>query len=533
MVSPGGIIRTIAGNGTAGYSGDNGPATKAQIKYPAGLSFGHDGVLYLADRNNHVIRAVAPPFPGLSLYEIPVPSEDGSEFYIFDSEGRHLRTLDALTGAIRYELGYDSGSRLITITDESGNVTAIQRDMDGIPTAIASPHGQRTTLSAKSNGYLSGVSNPEGETFQPAYTDDGLLSTLTDRRNFIHNFTYDGLGLLTKDEDPAGGSKSLSRTEITNGYQVEMATAMGRTTNYSVENQLTGDQRRVNIYPDGTKTDTLNKSSGSRTIKLSDGTNIETLIGPDPRFGMQSPLIESATVKTPGGIAMTLSQSRAVTLTDPDNPLSLSTLTDTINRNGQTYTIAYDAVTRTFTKTTPVGRQETTKIDPLGRVIEEQRSGLNLMQYTYDAHGRLAGVIQAAGAETRPITLEYNLQGYLGSVTDPLSNVLRFEYDLMGRVKKEILPDLREIAYDYDSNGNLTSVTPPGKPSHSFTHNPVNLILEYNPPDVSPGTDKTQYSYNIDRQLTQILRPDGQTVDFAYDTGGRLSTITFPGGSVV
>ncbi|NJD69194.1 MAG: RHS repeat-associated core domain-containing protein, partial [candidate division NC10 bacterium] len=42
----------------------------------------------------------------------------------------------------------------------------------------------------------------------------------------------------------------------------------------------------------------------------------------------------------------------------------------------------------------------------------------------------------------------------------------------------------------------------------------------------------TTYTYNADRQLTQVTRPDGQTVDVAYDTAGRLSTTAFSRGQV-
>ena len=55
----GGTINTIAGNGTAGYSGDKGSATNAEINGPSGLALDSSGNLYIADTSNYVIREVA------------------------------------------------------------------------------------------------------------------------------------------------------------------------------------------------------------------------------------------------------------------------------------------------------------------------------------------------------------------------------------------------------------------------------------------------------------------------------------------
>ncbi|MBC7554425.1 MAG: T9SS type A sorting domain-containing protein [Taibaiella sp.] len=53
-----GIITTIAGNHKMGYSGDGGPATAAQLKYPWGIATDTEGNLYIADKENHAIRKV-------------------------------------------------------------------------------------------------------------------------------------------------------------------------------------------------------------------------------------------------------------------------------------------------------------------------------------------------------------------------------------------------------------------------------------------------------------------------------------------
>lgn len=54
------VITTVAGNGTAGYSGDGGPAAAAQLNQPHSIQFDRTGLLYICDIRNNVIRRVDP-----------------------------------------------------------------------------------------------------------------------------------------------------------------------------------------------------------------------------------------------------------------------------------------------------------------------------------------------------------------------------------------------------------------------------------------------------------------------------------------
>lgn len=59
-ITPAGIITAFAGNGQVGASGDGGPATAAMLNEPSGLALDAAGNVYIADTNNHRIRKVAP-----------------------------------------------------------------------------------------------------------------------------------------------------------------------------------------------------------------------------------------------------------------------------------------------------------------------------------------------------------------------------------------------------------------------------------------------------------------------------------------
>lgn len=53
-----GVITTVAGNGTEGYSGDGGPPAAAALNRPTGMGVATDGDYLIADANNNVIRAI-------------------------------------------------------------------------------------------------------------------------------------------------------------------------------------------------------------------------------------------------------------------------------------------------------------------------------------------------------------------------------------------------------------------------------------------------------------------------------------------
>lgn len=468
-----------------------------------------------------------------SVYETAIPSEDGSEVFVFTYSGRHLRTLNALTNAVIYTFQYDSNGYLTGITDGDGNVTTIELTGDGNPTAIVAPFGQRTTLALNNDGYLSTITSPAGESIQLGYTPDGLLTSLTDARGNTKTYTYDAMGRLIKDEDPEGGFLTLSRTTTGNDYEVTTTSAEGVVKRYQVEHLSTGEERRTNSLCCGNSIVTVTGTDGSTEITYPDGTIETTRMGPDPRFGMQSPMLQNGTITTPAGLVQKITGTRMVTLSDVDDPFSLQTQTDIRTINGRVYKHVYDAATKTRTSTSPMGRVVSSTIDNQGRVTKTTIPGLEPVIFGYDARGRSVTITAGSGADVRTTSLSYNNDGYLDTQSNPFSQETRFEYDPVGRRTQLTLPDSRQIGFGYDANGNTTSITPPGKPDHTFSYTKVNLEAAYNPPALGLVTTPTVREYNLDKRLSRITRPDGKTIQLDYNSKGKPELVTLPDSKTI
>jgi RHS repeat-associated protein len=465
-------------------------------------------------------------------------SEDGSEVYVFSSKGEHLQTVRPLTGALVYQFGYDSKGSLVTVTDATGNVTTIQRNPTEQPTAMVSPFGQTTMLAVDSHGFLSQVTDPLGKSETFVNSSTGLLLSRIDQNGNTFTYTYDGNGRLAKDADSLGGFMQLGRTIATSGmgWTVAETTSMGRTSSYHSTLTLPWIQdgtqpqseQHLNIWPDGlqaTSSKSLQNGQISESASLPDGTSSSTTLGPDPVWGLQVPVTTSQALAQ-GNLTMNITGSRTATLGTAGNPFSVSSETDTQTINGRTYTSAFSSSNRRWVSTSPVGRTLTVGLDSLERVASTQIAGLTATNLTYDPRGRLASTTQGP----RKTTFSYGSDGFLASVIDPLNLTTSFGYDGDGHLQSSTLPDGRVITYTYDANGNLTSVTPPGKSAHDFAYNAVDLPSSYTPPAVT-GTGATSYTYNLDRDLTTITRPDGEKINYGYDTAGRLISTGTPTGT--
>ncbi|MGH9785484.1 MAG: BACON domain-containing protein, partial [Terriglobia bacterium] len=195
-ISPDGIISTVAGSSSSGFSGDGGPANAATLLNPEGLGIDAGGTLYIGDSQNYRIRRVNAAGT--------IETVAGSGQYGFAGDG------DA---AVRGEFSFPTGvatdfSGAIYIADRNshrirkvspagvlstvaGNGRAGFGGDGGLATAasLASPHGMALDLAG--NLYVADALNHRVRKISPA----GIITTVAG--NGIAGFSGDG-GLATE-----------------------------------------------------------------------------------------------------------------------------------------------------------------------------------------------------------------------------------------------------------------------------------------------------------------------------------------------
>jgi RHS repeat-associated protein len=514
-----GIISKLAGGGetleyTEGMAGDQLGNLGAR-----GLALGPDGRIFVASET--MILALTGVFPEYDGKGKLIPSSDGSLIYRFNEAGRHLETLNALTGTTLLSFGYDPNGRLISITDADSNITTIHRAISGDPTGITGPYGQITGMTLDDHGHLKTLTNPAYETVTMGYDLGGLLTSIEGPRTNTYTFGYDGQGLLTSMTDPLNHTATLTRTPLANGHEVSFTSAEGRTSIYRVENGASGSRTRTAVTPDGLANKTVINTDGSRSSTLRDGTVIDVVLGPDPRFGMLAPIVTRHRRTSPGGLETDTALTRTV-------DLSIPSITDTKTINGRAFTSVYNGPERIFTNTSAEGRISNRQTDNQGRTTAAQQEGLALRTFVYNGNGFLASAMQGTETEYRTNSYVYDTFGRLLNSTDPESRRTSFVYDSANRLTGLTVPGNLTLAYGYDSSGNRISVIPPKGVAHAFDFNGLDLLEAYTAPDIALLSEQTRYGYNRDRQLTSVIRPDGLTIQNVYDAAGRLSRITTP-----
>jgi len=200
-VSTSGIITTVAGNGTAGFSGDSGPATSAALNAPEAVAVDAAGNLYIADTSNSRIRKVSAS--GI----ITTVAGNGTQAFSGDGGAATSAAVDRPSGVavdasgnIFIALNFVDTMRVREVSAASGIITTFAGGGTAVPgdggpatSAQLDPYGVaidvfgNVFLSDQSNGYrIRKVAAPP----PPVTGQSGIIITVAG--NGVDGFSGDG-----------------------------------------------------------------------------------------------------------------------------------------------------------------------------------------------------------------------------------------------------------------------------------------------------------------------------------------------------
>lgn len=461
-----------------------------------------------------------------------IASQDADSVFVFNGAGRHLRTVNAVTGASLLEFRYDSDGRVLSIRDGDANLTQIERNAEGSAAGIIGPFGQRTVLAVDTNGYLATVTNPAGEVFTVTYGAQGLLTSMSDPLGSKSTYIYDpNNGRLFAATDAAAGWQALQRTDDAGSFTVVRSTAGGQKASYVTKKKSAGGEERTITSTDGLVSQSNRAGDGSTTVMVPDGLTEAMTPAADSRFGLSAPTVASYKLTMPSGLTATAFSTRSTTLADPANLFRAGSMRETTALNGRLSSTTYDDATRSYSLTSPTGRTARIVIDTLSRPLSLAQPDIVPTALEYDVRGRLTRVTRGNGQDVRTTGISYDSSSNVGAVTDSIGRQATFAYDAVGRTTQAVLPGNRTVVFGRDGAGRLTSVTPPGHQAHTFAYSPVGLLTVYGAPQVGGEANKTTFAYDIDKRLIRVGRADGKTVSFVYDAAGRVSSYAFDRGT--
>jgi len=578
-IDPDGIIKTIAGTGFAGYAGDGGPATAAQLYHPYQIELDNERNLYIIDKTNQCLRKINTsgviktisgqgtiPYAGNDLSVDPqfltgysdleindsgmifvvfssqnliaklgpitpylfletensnIYTEDNGLGYAIDDSGRHRKTIDLETGQTLREFHYTISPLKVldSITDQFGSTTLIERDSSLIPKAIISPDGLRTELTIDTNNHLTKIIFPDGNFYNFDYSPDGLMELETDPAGNQFTHIFSDTGKIQEILDENGGHWLYNHQEQQDGVLTTVTTAEAHQRTYLDKTDAAGNY--TSVITDETGSQTLFSESGMTAAKTTScGTELEFEYGIDPKYKYK--YLKTMTESTPAGLQRTTMTQKEYLEPSGESPSYV--IRQSITTNGKTVTIDNDVFESQKTITSPEGRITTLLYNP-ATLVTESVSVPNLFNtsYEYDSKGRLISV----DTNTRGVDYIYNTQGFLETFTDAKNHTTRYFYDEVGRVTQINRPDTTSLWFSYDNNGNMTVLTNPSSIDHGFGFNKVNLNNSYQ----TPLSGSYNYLYDKDRWLIRKLSPSGESINFIYNTA-RLSQVQTSEGNI-
>ena len=428
---------------------------------------------------------------------------------------------------------FNSGGRLITITDRNGNITTLTYTGSNL-TRITDAVGRSIDLTYDFASRISTATDPLGRIWR--YTYEGTpgvagnpgLTTVTDPLNHVERYTYATGGRLASVRDTRGNLVKQI-TYDGSGRAISQKFADGGTETYAYF--LSGG-----IVTSTAITDVLGRVTVKRFNSSGYVVSVTDPLGQTTQYTRDlTTNLSTATTGSCGCAQETRqfdSRGNRTAQTDRDGNTTrteydaFNNITKITDRLGHVITFGYDAHGNLSSFTNALGQTTLTEFDAFGQMLSVTNPLGQITRVEYDQYGNATAVVDSLGNRQ---TVEYDIMGRVLSGTDPMGRHTSATYDAMDRTLTSTDASGAVTRYGYDDVGNVTSVTDPLNRIWRSKYDARNRLIE----QTDPLGRTMRRQYDQKGQIVRITTPEGRKAQFTYDERGQLKTITDPLGGIV
>ncbi len=430
--------------------------------------------------------------------------KEGNLTYRFGSDGKLLQISDPNGNTLTMTY---AGKLLTQVADNFGKSFSIQYSNNRI-SSVTDPQNQSVSYEYQ-NGNLWKVTYPDTNSITYTYLNHDLTNKYDTNNNLIGHWGYDNRHRVTKYYSHIKGSAHQEEMNLTYRLGSTIVTRSTGTTTYSI--------------------DVLD---GIRVVKEIEGCS--TCGSTHKRFEYTSRLDLARVTSIDGGYEYT---TRYI-YDNPPNPWEqVGEVVQTTEALGwpEERTTYYSYTHRTDDPFLLTQSTETTK-----SVVDTQQN--KVVTLTYDTAGNIrlrqeAGYVPIDGTPTQrtyTTSYQYNSLGQLTQIDGPrtdVSDIATLEYyenspgegNNRGQLKAIVnaLNQKTEFS-EYDANGSMGKIKDPNNVETQYAYDGRNRIK--NITNLSTGA-QTQYSYDARGNLSYIIFPEGNRIDFTYNLANKLTEI--------
>ena len=538
------------GNGRVSVSEHAGGADRHAFAYPSSTSTTVTDPLNETRTWTHGIVQGSARAMGVSSKSTTCPAAAKSKSY--DANGNASSTVDF--NDIETQRNYDLARNVETSrteaygTPRARTITTQWHSTFRLPTQIDEP-GKRTTFTHDSNGNV--------------LTKSVLDTSTSESRTWT--YTYNSFGqVLTANGPRTDVSDVTTYTYYTcaTGYQCgqiqTVTNALGHLTTYNNTYNAHGQPLTI-TDPNGVVT-TLTYDARQRLTSRTVGSEQTTF------DYWPTGLLKKAILPDGSFLEYTYDGAHRLTeIEDSEGNRIVYTLDAMGNRTAENLYDSSNALTQTRTRVFSALNQLWKDIGAAGTSAvttsftydsEGNQTGINapLSRNTVQAYDELNRLKQVTDPLSGITQYGYNALDQLISVTDPRSKVTSYSYNTLGDLTQQVSPDTGTTTNTYDSGGNLATSTDARSKTATYAYDALNRVTSVTYPDQTIG-----YTYdsgtNQKGRLTQVTDASGstnwtydthgrvlsrqqsmgisKTLGYAYDSAGRLQTLTLPSGNTI